>query len=40
MDYFAGLDISMDETHICVCRPGRRGRSREQDSLDGASDRR
>ena len=20
MDYFAGLDISMDETHICVVR--------------------
>jgi hypothetical protein len=37
MDYFAGLDISMDETHICVLdREGaaslRRWQSRSQTS--------
>ena len=36
MDYFAGLDISMDETHVCVRRSRRRGRSREQDGVDGS----
>jgi hypothetical protein len=39
MDYFAGLDISMDETHVCVLRPRRRGGSREQDGVDCASGR-
>jgi hypothetical protein len=38
MDYFAGLDISMGETRVCVLGRGL-GRSREQDSVDGASDR-
>ena len=40
MDYFAGLDISMDENSHLRSRSGRRGRLREQDSVDGASDRR
>ena len=38
MDYFAGLDISMDETHVCS-RPRRRGHLREQDGVDSAIDR-
>ena len=37
MDYFAGLDISMDETHVCVLLR-RRGGSREQGGVDGRGD--
>ena len=40
MDYFAGLDISMDETHVCVRRPRRRGYLRGQVGVDGGGDRR
>ena len=40
MDYFAGLDISMDETHVCVLEPQSHGGSREQDEVDCASGRR
>ena len=40
MDYYAGLDISMDETHVCVLDPRRRRGSREQDGVDGGGDRR
>ena len=39
MDYFAGLDISMDETQF-GSRPRRRGRLREQDGVDSGGDRR
>jgi transposase len=39
MDYFAGLDISMDETHVCVLDREGEVVSREQDRVDGASDR-
>ena len=39
MDYFAGLDISMDETHICVL--DREGEVvRESKTVSTASDRR
>jgi hypothetical protein len=39
-DYFAGLDISMDETHVCVLdREGVIG-SREQGGVDSRGDRR
>jgi len=38
MDYFADLDISMDEAHVCVL--DREGEVvHEQDRVDGASDR-
>ena len=40
MDYFAGLDISMDETHVCVLdREGVVVHER-QDGVDGRGDRR
>jgi hypothetical protein len=38
MDYFAGLDISMDETHVCVLDRG--GGLREQGGVDSRGDRR
>src|SRR4029077_19843 len=40
MEYFAGLDISVDETHVWRSRPRRRGGSREQDGVDRRGDRR
>ena len=40
MDYFAGLDISINETHVCVVDREGEVVHREQDSVDGASDRR
>jgi hypothetical protein len=39
MEYFAGLDISMDETRVCVLDREGEVVSREQDSIDRASDR-
>jgi hypothetical protein len=40
MDYFAGLDISMDETHVCVLdREGEVVRE-SKTGIDRASDRR
>jgi hypothetical protein len=37
MDYFAGLDISMDETHICVLdRVGRRCQTADNEPSDCA----
>ena len=38
MDYFAGLDISMDETHVWVV--DREARSFARQVIDGGSDRR
>ena len=35
MDYFAGLDISMDETHICVLDREGVDHSRGQVRIDG-----
>jgi hypothetical protein len=40
MDYFAGLDISGDETYVCVLERRRRGGSLQQDGVDGRGDRR
>ena len=40
MDYFAGLDISMDETHVCVLDREGVVVHREQDGVDGRGDRR
>jgi hypothetical protein len=34
MDYFAGLDISGDETYVCVLERRRRGGSLQQDGVD------
>ena len=39
MDYFAGLDISMDETRVCVLDREGVVMFREQDGVDGAIDR-
>ena len=39
MDYFAGLDISMDETHVCVLDREGAVVLREQDGVDGSRDR-
>ena len=39
MDYFAGLDISMDETHVCVLDREGVVIHVEQDGIDGAIDR-
>ena len=39
MDYFAGLDISMDETHVCVLDPEGCTHSQDQDGVDGRGDR-
>ena len=38
MDYFAGLDISMNETHVCVLDREGLGRSRGQIGVDGRGD--
>jgi transposase len=38
MEYFAGLDISMDETHVCVV--DREGAVVYESDLDGRGDRR
>ena len=36
MDYFAGLDISMDETHVCVLVVRKNPRPRASRSASGS----